>query len=163
MPLNLMLNPPPDTFHTPRDRAAELTRENEALRAEIRELKLSAQRADERVAMVEGGVSRLRTALTPLYQALQQIYGDIDAMEISPESGNGMDPRKAAVWEDWKRKMPGIPSRFIEALLLHGELTQTQLRLHAKCAQGSVAGVVSQLWKAGLINKNGGRISLKEI
>jgi hypothetical protein len=37
------------------------------------------------------------------------------------------------------------------------------LRLHAKCAAGSVPGVVSQLWKNGLINKNGGRISLKEL
>ena len=74
-----------------------------------------------------------------------------------------MDPRKAAVWEDWKRKMPGNPAKFIDALMLHGELTQTQLRLHAKCAQGSVAGVVSQLYKAGLISKNGGRISLKEL
>ena len=33
-----------------------------------------------------------------------------------------LDPRKAAVWEDWKRKMPGIPARFIDALMLHGEL-----------------------------------------
>jgi hypothetical protein len=162
MPLNLMLNPP-DTFNQTHDRVAELTRENNILRAQVGELILKLQRSDERAAMVEGGVSRLRSALTPLYQALQQIYGDIDAMEINPESGSGMDPRKAAVWEDWKRKMPGIPARFIEALMLHGELTQTQLRLHAKCAQGSVAGVVSQLWKAGLINKNGGKISLKEL
>ena len=111
-------------------------------------------------------MQELRAVLTPLYQALGHIFGEIDAMgtsDSSPSSPTGMDPRKAAVWDDWKRKMPGIPARFIDALMLHGELTQTQLRLHAKCAQGSVAGVVSQLWKAGLINKNGGRISLKEL
>ena len=113
---------------------------------------------------MERGVAELRSVLAPLYQGLAHIFGEIEKMGVDGvSSASGMDPRKAAVWEDWKRKMPGIPARFIDALMLHGELTQTQLRLHAKCAQGSVAGVVSQLWKAGLINKNGGRISLKEL
>ena len=115
-------------------------------------------------ASLEKGVAILREILNPLHQGLNLVFGQIDEMGVaSGSSTTGMDPRKAAVWEDWKRKLPGIPARSIDALMLHGELTQTQLRLHAKCAVGSVAGVVSQLWKAGLINKNGGRISLKEL
>jgi hypothetical protein len=46
---------------------------------------------------------------------------------------------------------------------MHGQLTQTQLRIHVGCATGSVTSIVFQLNKVGLINKNGGRISLKEL
>lgn len=117
-----------------------------------------------KVASLERGLAELRTVLTPLYQGLQHIFGEMASLGVEAgAAAHGLDPRKAAVWEDWKRKMPGTPARFIEALMLHGELTQTQLRLHAKCARGTVPGVVSQLWKAGLINKNGGKISLKEL
>ena len=114
-------------------------------------------------ANIVDGVSNLRNALTPFYRSLRSLYGEFDDLGVGATAATGMDPRKAAVWEDWKQKMPGIPARFIDALMLHGELTQGQLRLHAKCARGSVASAVSQLWKNGLINKNGGRISLKEL
>ena len=137
------------------NRNRQLAETEEALRQE-----------KQKTAAIESGVQQLRTVLSPLYQALQMVFGEIEAMGVSAinnSSPSSMDPRKAAVWEDWKRKMPGVPARFIDALMLHGELTQTQLRIHAKCAVGSVAGVVSQLYKAGLINKNGGRISLKEL
>lgn len=157
-----LLSPLPDQNEIVR----QLRRENEQLRSQLSEAQEDARQMRQKLTIVEGGASMLRTVLNPLYSALAHIYGELDAMGVNggtPPSPTGMDPRKAAVWEDWKRKMPGIPARFIDALMLHGELTQTQLRLHAKCAQGSVAGVVSQLWKAGLINKNGGRISLKEL
>ena len=48
-------------------------------------------------------------------------------------------------------------------LLLHGELNRTQLRLHLSCATRSITDVVYKLNQAGLINKNGGKISLKEL
>jgi hypothetical protein len=116
-----------------------------------------------KMAQIERGVQELRLVLSPLYQALQHVFGEIDTIGVSGSSSSDMDPRKAAIWQSWKQKMPGIPAKFIDALLLHGALTQSQLRLHAQCAMGSVAGVVSQLYKAGLINKNGGKISLKEL
>ena len=47
--------------------------------------------------------------------------------------------------------------------MVHGPMTQTQLRILIGCANGSIAGIVCTLNKAGLINKNGGKISLKEI
>jgi hypothetical protein len=146
-------------------KAESLQRELYHRNQELADAEEALRQEKLKTAAMEQGVSRLREALTPLYSGLQMIFGEIDStgVQAAATATSGLDPRKAAVWEDWKRKMPGIPSRFIEALMLHGELTQTQLRLHAKCAQGSVAGVVSQLWKAGLINKNGGRISLKEL
>jgi len=148
----------------PRQQIEALQRELYQRNRQLAEVEEALRQERGKNAMIEAGVAQLRTALSPLYQGLCRVFGEIDAMGVEISGvDSGMDPRKAAVWEDWKHKMPGIPARFIEALMLHGELTQTQLRLHAKCAQGSVAGVVSQLWKAGLINKNGGRISLKEL
>ena len=156
------MNPLPDL----RQQVESLQRELYKRNQQLNEVEEALRQERLKSAALERGVSRLKQALSPVYDGLRMIFGEIDAMGVGDAgvaATSGMDPRKAAVWEDWKRKMPGIPARFIDALMLHGELTQTQLRLHAKCAQGSVAGVVSQLWKAGLINKNGGRISLKEL
>lgn len=156
-----LLNSLPD----PRQQIESLQRALYERNRQLAEAEETLRQERQQRAALESGVQTLREILSPLYQGLQRVFGEIELAGVGSQSvaAAGMDPRKAAVWEDWKRKMPGIPSRFIEALMLHGELTQTQLRLHAKCAQGSVAGVVSQLWKAGLINKNGGRISLKEL
>lgn len=150
---------------TQQSQIESLQRELYQRNRQLAEAEEALRQERQKNAALEAGVTNLRQVLTPLYQGLRMIFGELDAMGVQGETASitGLDPRKAAVWEDWKRKMPGIPARFIDALMLHGELTQTQLRLHAKCAHGSVAGVVSQLWKAGLINKNGGRISLKEL
>jgi hypothetical protein len=156
-----LMTPLPDLRQQIESLRDEVYKQSEARQKAETELRIERQKN----AVLEAGVTNLRQVLMPLYQGLRMIFGELDALGVqdSTTPASGLDPRKAAVWEDWKRKMPGIPARFIDALMLHGELTQTQLRLHAKCAQGSVAGVVSQLWKAGLINKNGGRISLKEL
>jgi hypothetical protein len=158
-----VLSPLPD----PLRRVHEIQKEMDELRNQLDDAQADARTERRKREAMERGVGELRTVLSPLYQALAHIFGEIDVMGISEvassPAASGVDPRKAAVWEDWKRKISPIAGRFIDALLLHGELTQTQLRLHAKCAAGSVPGVVSQLWKNGLINKNGGRISLKEL
>jgi|ERR1700677_306796 len=150
----------------PMEELARLRTENSDLRHRLQVANDKAMEAEQEAKNAVRGVQELRTILSPLYQGLRRVFGEIEQISINGDgvsSHAGMDPRKAAVWEDWKRKMPGIPARFIDALMIHGELTQTQLRIHAKCAVGSVAGVVSQLYKGGLINKNGGRISLKEL
>ena len=157
-----ILSPLPDPMKKLRDLEAE----NRHLREQLSDKEDELRRERLKTATMERGVGELRTVLTPLYQGLAHIFGEIEGTgvgEVAASPTTGLDPRKAAVWEDWKRKMPGLPSKFIDALMLHGELTQGQLRLHAKCAAGSVAGVVSQLWKNGLINKNGGKISLKSL
>ena len=145
--------------------AAELRREIEKLRAQLETAQEELRQERQKTAAMESGVRQLRAVLTPLYQALAHIFGEIDAMGVGamPPTATGVDPRKAAVWEDWKQKLGGQAAKAIDALLLHGELTQTQLRLHIGCARGSVPGIVYQLNKAALINKNGGRISLKEL
>lgn len=113
------------------------------------------------------GLTELRSTLSPLYNALKHVFGEMDAMGIdhsdSAAPHGQVDARKAAIWNDWKAKFPGHPSKAIDALLLHGSMTQGQLRIHVGCATGTISNVVSALNKAGLINKNGGRITLKEL
>lgn len=138
---------------------------NEGLRAKLAQLEGELRTERTKNAGIDRAVQKIRDSLGPFYNGMRLLFGEMDAIGTSDSEPSlaDVDPRKSAVWEDWKRKMPGTPALFINALMIHGELTQTQLRLHAKCAAGSVAGVVSKLWKAGLISKNGGRISLKDV
>lgn len=136
------------------------------LREKVRGLEEQLTDERSRNVAVDQGMKKLRTVLQPLHNALGMIFGEMGSMGV--ESGEDatpspLDSRKTAVWTSWKQKFPGIPAKFIDALLLYGALTQSQLRIHAQCAKGSVPGVVSQLYKAGLISKNGGKISLKEV
>lgn len=149
----------------PKDRVAELQRENESLRDQIRELKIKLVRMEEQTSGVEEGVSRIKSALSPLYTGLQQIFGDIEAMAIQeqPSSPESPAPRNKAVWDSWKHKLGGKTGDAIDILHLHGAMNAVQLRMHLKCGKDYVYQVVHQLNKAGLINKNGGKISLKEL
>jgi hypothetical protein len=67
------------------------------------------------------------------------------------------------VWENWKSRMPGAPAKVIDALLLHRDMSQQQLCIATGVPRGSMTNVISRLNRAGLISKNGGRISLKEL
>jgi hypothetical protein len=156
----------PFVIPPPKDRVAELMRENESLKAQIRELKVDLMREQERSSEALAGAQSLRTALQPLYNALQHVFGDLDSMGVgtAPSVESSVSkPRASAAWESWKEKLGGQAAKAIDALLLHGALTQTQLGIHIGCAKGSVPGIVYQLNKASLINKNGGKISLKEL
>lgn len=73
------------------------------------------------------------------------------------------DNRKAAVWESWKQKLGGKQAEFIEALLTHGEMSAIQLKIATRSGQQTVYDTIHKLNKLGLINKNGGKFSLKEV
>jgi len=135
----------------------------DTLRLQVRQLEESLRQERAKVMQVESGVQKLRAVLGPLYNGLQMIYGEMDAMGVLESPSSAMAPQVSRAWENWKQKLGGLPARFIDALLVHGSMTQTQLRIAVGCAAGSVAGVVCTLNKAGLINKNGGKISLKEL
>lgn len=140
-------------------RVAELEDELVQTREALRQERLKNTQSTQALQ----GVVELRRALSPLYQALRRVFEEMNVegvVEVTP----AVDDRKRAVWEAWKMRMPGITARIIDALLLHGSLTQTQLRIHAQCARSSVPNAVMALNRAGLINKDaGGRISLKQL
>lgn len=135
-----------------RNRIEELEGELEVSRVEARNAKRGAERA----------VSALRQQLSPLYQALRAVFGEMDA--VIPESNNGSGPQaKSDVWEKWKRQLGGKPAEFIAAMQEHGEMTIPQLRVATHSGQQTCYDVTSKLNKLGLINKNGGKYSLKSL
>lgn len=74
-----------------------------------------------------------------------------------------INPATNAVWDSWKQKLGGKAAEAIDVLVLHGEMNAEQLRIHLKCGKNYVYNVISSLHKASLINKNSGKISLKEL
>jgi hypothetical protein len=152
----------PTILPPPRDRVTELQRENDSLKTQIRELNIALTREQEQRMTIESGALSLRSALSPLYRALQHVFGDLDAMGIQGTQAAAA-PQHKAVWENWKQKLGGLPARAIDALLLHGAMNRTQLRIQLGCANGSVTNVIVALNKAGLIDKNGSKVSLKEL
>lgn len=157
--MSLVLNALPDQrsqIESLQRALQEKIEENYDLREELR------QERQKRSAM-ESGALALRLTLNPLFTALQQIYGQIDSMDIAAPGAVPVTDAKKKVWDSWKQKLGGLTGEAIEVLLVHGPMTTTQLRIQLKCATRSATDVVYKLNRAGLITKAGGKITLKEI
>lgn len=145
--------------------------EIEQLRDDNRRLRRELTIANGEIARAKADSARalgaLRKQLAPLYRALQAVFGELDAagMDEMPIESSGREPRVSQVWESWKSKLGGdtAPARVIDALLQHGELNVAQLKVAAKMANQTVYDSIHRLNKLGLINKNGGRYSLKQL
>ncbi len=142
---------------------AELREENKKLARALQDANVRGDRAEEDTTRA---LSALRRQLKPLYSALQAVFGELDAAGVGdapqPE-GASAAPRNQAVWEAWKKRLGGKPSQLIDALLLHGEMSSAQIAIAIQCHPNSVPQIVYKLNKAGLLNKNGGRFSLKQL
>lgn len=143
----------------------------EQLQAEVAELndQLVIAKAETARAQRASGaaVSNLRRQLAPLYQALQAVFGEMEAIPDTGapagSTGTATNSKVDAVWESWKRKLGGKAAVFIDVLREHGEMNVAQLRVAAQCGQQTVYDTIAKLHKVGLINKNGGRFSLKQL
>ena len=136
------------------------------LREQLRQVKEELAQERSRNSGTNRGLQELRKALTPLYGALQRVFGELDGIgvaETPTTSQQAPDSGKSAVWDSWKKKLGGKTADAIDALMLHGEMTAAQLKIHLRCGNDYVYNVVSNLNKAQLINKRGGKISLKEL
>jgi hypothetical protein len=140
----------------------------ESMQDEIEQLRsdLIVARAESARAVQQANraVAKLRTILSPLYGGLRELFGELDKfggdeMVASPAD----DSRTKAVWENWKQKMPGNPAKIIDALLLHGEMNTQQVAIAIGLHRTSIPKLIYQLNQAGLINKNGGKFSLKKL
>ncbi len=141
-----------DPYQTIESLTEELSQRDAELRAERR-----------KNAGVEAGVRDLRGILGPLYKALRLVFGEIEAMGVTDGANGAASPRNSAAWEQWKQRLGGATARAIDALMVHGEMNQTQLRIILGCATRTVTNVVAALNQAKLIDKNGGKISLKQL
>jgi hypothetical protein len=158
-----------DTEDDPRDATiARLEREIKTLKRAVSDAETNASRAREDA---DRAMSMLRRQLGPLYRALQAVFGELDAAGVtdsapapaSPAAPTGQGDRASAVWEAWKSKLGEGPARVIDVLLLHGDMNTTQLAIACRASKRSVPAWIYKLNQAGLINKNGGRFSLKSL
>jgi hypothetical protein len=157
-----LMSPLPDQQR----RISELTAALEAAgqRGDRLETELRAERRKN--ASIEKGVAELRTILSPLYQALGMVFGQIETMGVPTSSGStaaSTDSRITAVWESWKDRLGQGPAKVIDALLLHREMNTQQLAIATGYHRTTIPEFIYKLNKAGLINKNSGKFSLKEL
>lgn len=120
------------------------------------------QRAKDQSAAANRAIGGLRKILQPMFNGLRAVFGELDAADIEG-SGETSNPKSHGVWESWKQKLGGKSALTIQALLEHGEMNVAQIRVATHSAQQTVYETMSKLHKLGLINKNGGRYSLKTL
>lgn len=142
--------------------------ETESLRDEIRQLRddLSTARRETSQSKRDSAraLSALRAQLGPLHKALQMVFGELDAAGVDETAtGAAVSPKTSAVWDAWKERIGGQSAKVIDALLLHGDLNAGQIAIAIGINPKNVAQVICKLNKAGLLNKNGGRFSLKRL
>jgi hypothetical protein len=136
------------------------------LRVQLADAEESSRADRIKLAQVEGGVRTLRSILAPLYSALKDVFGEMNAMgvaEVSATPGSVVPAQSNAKWESWKRRMPGRPSEIIDLLLIHESMNTKQLSAALRCDPRTTAQVIYALNKASLLTKNGNNFSLKEI
>jgi hypothetical protein len=150
----------------------------DALEAEIRDLKQDLRRAQQvaRDAQTNAAaaLAPLRRQLTPLYLALQSVFGELDAAGVPEETAgyaaspnSPAPPRSAttAVWDAWKARLPGGPAKIIDTFLAHQnrEMNIQQLAMATGIHRNSIPNMMTKLNKAGLIQKNGRQFALKAL
>lgn len=138
---------------------ASLERENAQLRRDVATASLAARQAQESAGLAMGN---LRRQLSPLYRALQMVFGELDAAGVSEQDPAGA-PRASAVWENWKQRVGASAAKCIDALIVHRELNTQQMSVATGLHRTTIPKLIYVLNKNGLINKNSGRYSLKEL
>lgn len=122
------------------------------------ELHLSELRREQLEEQNPRSIAQLRRVLAPLYVALQQVFGQMEA--IGGEEGLA-NPSK---WDTIKQRYPGRIAQAIECLELHGEMNVTQLANAMKMDRGNCGtNVVRKLAGLGLLVRNGRMFSLKDL
>ena len=142
------------------DELRDLREQNRQLSVLLRDARTETAIAQRESARALGA---LRQQLSPLYRALQAVFGEIDAAGIADDGAAPANPRIAAVWESWKQKMGGHAGQIIGVLQLHREMTAQQIAIAIGIHKKNVPQLVHKLKKNGLINKNGDKFSLKEL
>lgn len=148
------------------------------LKDEVKELRAAIVRANADTTQARRDAARalapLRQQLTPLYRALQTVFGELDAAGVTEEravdwgktpasSTTDLDPRVVAAWNSWKSRLSPACGKVIDALMVHGTLNSAQIKVAAGLGSSTVSDSIYKLNKAGLIDKNGGRFSLKQL
>ena len=139
---------------------AELEEEVRILRAENKAAQEDLQRVKRENSR---SVGALRTQLLPLFQALQVLFGELEKFDLPEEAASNRQPVNASVWNMWKERLGTSTAKVIDALLVQGDLNTQQLAIATGLHRVTIRGLICKMNKAGLLNKNGGRFSLKAL
>jgi hypothetical protein len=147
------------------DEAVRLRREIAGLEKELQEARDGETKAKAAAADSIHAIRALRKATEPFYNALRMIFGEISRVDAGKieETHNSSPTRANTVYEKWIAQLGGNRAAIIRALLEHGEMTRQQLRVSSGVPDGSINQTTSELYKLGLINRGGGKYSLKEL
>ena|SRR5207253_10059076 len=153
----------PEAEQDVRDEVVRLRREIAGLEQELATAKQEVSAAKQGAADALSAIRALRHSLEPFYKALRMVFGEISRVDAignseTAQPSSGLSPKL----EMMKTRLGGRQAEFI-TLLAHGPMTTAQLAAVAKCHRDTVSQVVHKLTKAGVINKNGGKFSLREI
>jgi hypothetical protein len=139
----------------------------EDLQDQVRELQRKLIQAGNDLHRAQTGNARalgtLRNTLEPFYKVLQVIFGAIEDIGYAEDTTGPGQAKVHPAWESWMRKLPGSPAKMIESLLTQKEMTAAQLRVTMQCRLQTVYDAATKLKGLGLITKNNGKYSLKEL
>lgn len=135
-----------------------LTDENRRLRRQLSDTEIARDRAVEDASRALGA---LRRQLSPLYRALQAVFGELDAagvedVAVPAPAVPGSPAATAPVdWAAWKQKFgpTSAPARILQAIEEHGPLNQTQLKTAAKLGSTSVFESCKRLVNLSILEK----------
>lgn len=128
---------------------AEVREAVEDLRQDLGELRSAYERDRNQLANLVNGFRALLAGGTA------PSAGNTNAPEEVP---SGLSPR----WQMLRQKLGGRQAEFID-LLQHGAMSAAQMRAAAHCDIKTVYSTVQRMKDAGLLVKNGGKFSLKEL
>lgn len=163
-----------EVMDTPGDNG-EVRRLSDELRrvtADRDNLRVENVRLRQRVGQVEVPAEALRRTLEPLYNALRAMMGEIEVIDTQVGTAGSsapqpaiaaLDGRVAAVWQSWKQRLGDTPAAIIDALQTHGEANTKQLAIICQRRRQTISEGICKLNKAGLVSKNAGRFSLKNL
>lgn len=141
----------------PRDtRISELEDELRDLRNELLHAHAATKDAKRDAARA---LVNLRRQLSPLYRALQDVFGELDA--AGTEDTTSAPSRDK--WDAWKQRLGPGCAKVIDALLLGNEMTVTAIAVSAHMGKRQVYEATSKMGQAGILARNGSKFSLKPI
>jgi hypothetical protein len=133
---------------SPKPVDGEVVDELATLREDVAELR---KELDE----LQDSLDRDRQKLGAMLHALRAIFGG--EAEAIPQPTGTSNPR----WEALKRAFPGRCAELIDTLIAHGPLRTSQIAAIMRSDPRTVTQLIHKLNKAGGIEKNGGKFSLK--
>jgi len=150
--------PEPDASRDLRDKIDELE-------SRLNDAREEARKWHEKYEQAYMALARLRRTLGGLYSALQGVFGDLAIVSNDgvgepasvPQTVPVQDDRTKTVWDQWKMKLGKNCARIIDALLIHGSLTSTQISVVTGIHVSNVPKSIYQINKAGILNKEGGK------